>query len=112
MYAPLPPRPEVLSLLGAVKDHPDDAAPRLRLADWLAARGEPADVARAEFVRSQCRAAALPTADPRRAHLLRREEELLARYEKVWLGALRGRASGWWFRRGLLRVRAVARRFT
>jgi uncharacterized protein (TIGR02996 family) len=112
MYASLTPRPAVLSLLGAVKDHPDDDAPRLRLADWLAGQGGAADRARAEFVRLQCRAAGLPTADPRRTDLLRREERLLAGYEQVWLGPLRERASGWRFQRGLLLVRGVARRFT
>ena len=112
MYVRLNPRPEVLSLLGDVKDHPEDDAPRLRLADWLAGQGAAADVARAEFVRLQCRSAGLPTADPRRTDLLRREGELLGRYEGAWLGPLRERAAGWRFQRGLLAVRAVARRFT
>src|SRR5690242_1935449 len=101
MHTALPPRPEVVSLLGAVKDQPEDDAPRLRLADWLAAQRDPADVARAEFVRLQCRSAGLPTADPGRTGLLRREEELLGEYEAAWLGPLRERAAGWRFRRGL-----------
>jgi uncharacterized protein (TIGR02996 family) len=77
MYVRLNPRPEVLSLLGAVKDRPEDDAPRLRLADWLAGQGAAADVARAEFVRLQCRSAGLPTADPRRTDLLRVRSEVL-----------------------------------
>src|SRR5205085_827496 len=101
-----------LALLDAAKESPGEDAPRLALADWLGRHGGPSDVARAEFVRLQCQAARLPTADPHRAELRRREDELLGRHEAAWLGPLRQRAGGWRFQRGLLAIRAVARRFS
>jgi uncharacterized protein (TIGR02996 family) len=106
------PRPQVLAFLAAIKEHPEDDTRRLLLADWLGEHGGPADVARAEFVRLQCRCARLPAADPRRAGLQRREQELLARHREAWLGPLLRRAAGWRFERGLLALRAVARRCT
>ncbi|MCE9562799.1 MAG: TIGR02996 domain-containing protein [Planctomycetes bacterium] len=49
---PLPaPRPELLALLDAVKDNPDDDTPRLVLADWLDEQDEPLDAERAAFIR-------------------------------------------------------------
>ena len=55
---PQAPRPELLALLDAVKDHPDEDTPRLVLADWLDEQGDPLDAARAAFIRrhvAQCR---------------------------------------------------------
>jgi uncharacterized protein (TIGR02996 family) len=102
----------VLAFLAAIKEHPEDDTPRLLLADWLGEHGGPSDAARADLVRLQCRSARLPAADPLRADLLRREHELLQRHQAAWLGPLRQRAAGWRFERGLLAVRAVARRYT
>lgn len=45
------PRPELLALLDAVKDHPDDDTPRLVLADWLDEQDNPLDAERAKFIR-------------------------------------------------------------
>src|SRR4051794_17991657 len=44
-------RRELLSLLEACKQEPDDDAARLVLADWLEEHGDDADRERAEFVR-------------------------------------------------------------
>jgi uncharacterized protein (TIGR02996 family) len=46
-----PPRPELLALLGAVKDHPDEDTPRLVLADWLDEQDNALDAERASFIR-------------------------------------------------------------
>src|SRR5919205_623303 len=61
------------AFLRAVADHPDEDGPRLVLADWLDERG---DAARAEFVRVQCAAAALPAFDDRRVGLEDRADDL------------------------------------
>src|SRR5262245_2748633 len=44
-------RPELLRLLQACKQEPDEDAPRLVLADWLEEHGDKADRDRAAFVR-------------------------------------------------------------
>ncbi len=49
---PAPP-PELVALLGAVHEFPDEPAPRLALADWLAKRGDERNTARAEFLRKK-----------------------------------------------------------
>jgi uncharacterized protein (TIGR02996 family) len=49
--SPPPPRPELIALLDAVKDHPDDDTPRLVLADWLDEQDNPLDAERAAFIR-------------------------------------------------------------
>jgi uncharacterized protein (TIGR02996 family) len=70
------------SLLAAVLDHPDDDAPRLRYADWLADNGDPC---RAEFIRVQCQLAE-GALSPECAEALReREEKLLKENEARWL---------------------------
>lgn len=46
-----PPRPELLLLLDAVKDNPDDDTPRLVLADWLDEQDNEPDASRARFIR-------------------------------------------------------------
>ena len=48
-----PPRPELIALLDAVKDHPDEDTPRLVLADWLDEQDNPLDAERAKFIRAQ-----------------------------------------------------------
>jgi uncharacterized protein (TIGR02996 family) len=46
-----PPRAELLALLDAVKDYPDDDTPRLVLADWLDEQDNELDAERAKFIR-------------------------------------------------------------
>ena len=46
--------PQLLSLLEAARQAPEDDSPRLVLADWLEDRG---DGVRAEFIRLQCQLA-------------------------------------------------------
>ena len=80
-----PPRPELLALLRAVKEDPEDDAPRLVFADWLEEHGEPD---RADLIRLQCELSATPHGDPSRKELARREQEVLRRHRDAFLGPL------------------------
>src|SRR5262245_9632541 len=82
--SPIPDGPEVLAFLRAIKEQPDDDGPRLIFADWLEERGDP----RGEFIRLQCALARTDEDDPRRADLIRREQELLRQHKEVWLQQL------------------------
>lgn len=92
-----PARPEVLALLRAVKDAPDDDTPRLVLADLLEEQGDP----RGEFVRIQCRLAQSPGNDPSCAVLQKRQDELWQQHNGQWAGTV---FSGVKSVRGLLHV--------
>ena len=87
------------ALLAAIIDSPDDDLPRLAYADWLEESSRPL---RAEFVRLQVELPRLPHDDPRRPRLKDREQVLLRKHERDWLGPLRAWLSKWEFRRGLL----------
>ena len=71
------PRPEVRAFLDDVREHPDDDAPRLILADWLDDYGDEIDQARACLIRTQCELAR-PGRSP--ASVGRLERKLLERY--------------------------------
>src|SRR5262245_17089304 len=78
------------ALRAAVCASPDEDAPRLVYADYVAEHG---DAARAELIRVQCELATLDATHRRRAGLLWREWELLARHAPRWraeLPTLRG----------------------
>jgi len=97
------------SLVAAVADRPGDAATRLVFADWLDDHGE-AD--RAAFVRAAHAAEKARPGSRRRADLLDRADDLLARHEADWLGDWRDRLVDWDFRLGFLdRVRLTATTF-
>src|SRR5438067_2325053 len=81
------------ALLAAICEHPHDDTPRLVYADWLEETGEPAKVARAEFIRIQCELARVEEDDPRRPRLQKREEQLERRYWKAWAADLPGKRS-------------------
>ncbi len=87
------------AFLHAIREAPDDDAPRLVYADWLEDNG---DSARAEFLRAQCSLAALDEDDPQRRELQRREYELLADHRGERAGPLVGRVHCWQFRRGFV----------
>ena len=74
------------ALLMAVLAAPRDDLPRLVFADWLEETGAAANVARAEYIRSQCESAREETADAKG-----RELHLLALYGTAWLAPLRAR---------------------
>jgi uncharacterized protein (TIGR02996 family) len=80
--------------------NPDDDAPRLVYADWLEEHGAPAERARGEFIRMQCRLSRLPEACSQRRELRRGAAKLLATYGPDWLGPLHHPAFSWHFHRG------------
>jgi uncharacterized protein (TIGR02996 family) len=93
----------------ALQQEPHDDALRLVYADFLEERGDDASAARAELVRVQVELATLPPLSRRAAELTARQDELLALWERVWLGDWAEVLDGWAFRRGLVEaVRADA----
>ncbi len=87
---------ELLRLLGACKDAPDETLPRLVLADWLDDHG---DAERAEFVRLSVRLdrgvdgiAPLPEDEPDWAGMAARRHRLWLKNRKRWLGGLASEA--------------------
>jgi uncharacterized protein (TIGR02996 family) len=86
---------EQCTFWAAIREAPQDDAPRLVYADWLDDHGE---AARAEFIRVQCALAKLGS-DRRkgrkeRARLEPREKELLAAHGDRWLAPLRAALRG------------------
>jgi uncharacterized protein (TIGR02996 family) len=102
----------LLALLNDVKNHPANDFLRLALADWLEEHGRSeVERSRAAFIRLQCRLASLSADDPTRKELEAQEERLRRAHEAIWLEdwprwvtGCPG-AEGWWFSRGLLRLR-------
>jgi len=86
------------TLMAEVLRTPREDAPRLRLADWLSARGDP----RGEFIRVQLELARLDPTAEEMDRFARRERELLARHEMDWVRPLDGWLLGWTFRRGFI----------
>ncbi len=74
------------AFLQAIRDEPDDDAPRLVYADWLEDHGQEA---RAEFIRVQCERARPDTEPGRAAELEMRAWRLLVENWKAWVGPLR-----------------------
>src|SRR4051794_2931417 len=83
--------------LRLILNDPDADGPRLVFADWLECQGQ-SD--RADFIRAQCAAAALPPDDPRMAGLDGRAGALLERNRVEWGQPLAGLAVRWNWRRG------------
>src|SRR5262245_3628070 len=73
------------ALLQAIRDDPEDDAPRLVYADWLEEHRQPE---RAEFIRVQCELAGCPAEPGRLRELQERESALLNAHEKSWLEPL------------------------
>jgi uncharacterized protein (TIGR02996 family) len=97
------------AFLQAIREHPDDDAPRLIYADWLEEQGGAARAARASFIRIQCRLDELSDDDPARDPLEDEAADLLGEYEDEWTQPLHGIAEDWRFSRGFverIRIRA------
>jgi uncharacterized protein (TIGR02996 family) len=97
----------------ALQEEPHDDALRLIYADFLEERGDDASAARAELIRVQVELAApvllIRGTAERAAELTRRQAELLAAWERAWLGEWADVLDGWTFRRGFVEaVRADA----
>jgi uncharacterized protein (TIGR02996 family) len=73
------------AFLQAVREAPNDDAPRLIYADWLEEHGQ-AD--RAEFIRIQCRLARSPEYTPNKLKLRARVQQLLRENWNSWVGPL------------------------
>lgn len=73
------------AFLSDICANPEDDAPRLVFADWLAENGEEE---RGSFIRLQVQAAALPDDDPRRLVMEEQAEELENRHGKAWTAEL------------------------
>ncbi len=76
------------ALLATIWERPHDDTPRLVYADWLEETGDPANVARAEFIRLQCELAELDEDDPRRPELEKREGRLWKAHGRTWRAGL------------------------
>lgn len=87
------------TLLQAVIANPNDDAPRLAYADWLAAQG---DADRAAFIRVQCALARLPADHPQVAELQQQESALLATYGYKWAEPFGDRIQVWVYGRGFI----------
>ena len=92
------PRPELVALLDAVKDDPDEDTPRLVLADWLDEQGSPLDAERAELIRAHI--AALAALERGEAPDWYMAEEQAGRFRR-WLGPAAALAYNHGFDRGL-----------
>ncbi len=90
------------AFLQAIRETPDDDAPRLIYADWLEEQGGTGRAARADFIRIQCRLAELPEDDPACDRLADEAADLLAEHEDEWTQPLRDIADDWRFARGFV----------
>jgi uncharacterized protein (TIGR02996 family) len=88
-----------LHIIAGIRDDPADDLPRLACADWYEEDG---DLERAEFIRAQLARSRLPAGDPRRDALAAREEELLQKNSRRWLGPLAGLVAEEQFERGFV----------
>ncbi len=90
----------------ALQQDPADDALRLVYADFLEDRGDDESLARSELIRVQVELAALADrpqqAAERIAELTARQDELLARWQRTWLGDWANVLDGWAFRRGMV----------
>ena len=74
-----------LAFLEVIRQSPSDDGPRLIYADFLEEKGDPASLARAEFIRLQCLLArGIPESSLRNA-ALRREKDLQELHWRVWI---------------------------
>lgn len=81
--------PDFDLLVAAIRNEPDDDAPRLVLSDYLLECGDP----RGELIQIQCRLAAGRDDDPGRSVLVDRERELLSKHrppQGCWVRYRRG----------------------
>ncbi|HZY88144.1 MAG TPA: TIGR02996 domain-containing protein, partial [Gemmataceae bacterium] len=88
----------------AIRESPDDDAPRLIFADWLDDHGDPD---RAAFIRAQVRRPRLAPGDLAGPDLEDEADDLLGRHPE-WAGRLPELAREWEFRRGFVESVAIA----
>ena len=91
------------AFLEAIRDTPDDDAPRLIYADWLEEQGGAGRTARAAFIRIQWPRHELPEDAQLRADRLEDEAaDLVMEHEDEWTQPLQGIAEDWRFSRGFI----------
>jgi uncharacterized protein (TIGR02996 family) len=83
------------ALLAAIWAHPHEDTPRLVYADFLQETGEPANVARAEFIRLQIELTRLDEDDRRFRHVRAAANKLFKTWRKAWNAPLPRRVRGW-----------------
>jgi uncharacterized protein (TIGR02996 family) len=76
------------ALLRAIIASPADDLPRLVYADWLDDTAEPANAARAELIRLQCRLEREGLPDEQAAAAWSRVKDLLRQHDRAWRGEL------------------------
>jgi uncharacterized protein (TIGR02996 family) len=97
------------AFLAAIREAPEDDAPRLIYADWLDEYDQPE---RAEFIRLQCSLARKARFDPGRLPLEKREQEILAKHAADWSRPVSAIARDLEYHRGFVDSVAVgARKF-
>ncbi|MFO0560125.1 MAG: TIGR02996 domain-containing protein [Polyangiales bacterium] len=74
-------------LIEAIRRSPAADGPRLDAAKWFEQQGDPASVARAEFIRVQLERARLSSHDPAQHELAARELRLLRQWSAQWASA-------------------------
>lgn len=98
-----PVRPQLLGLLQACKEEPDEDTSRLVLADWLAEQGV---TKLPELIRLKCRSARMSYRERQHQRVDARLQALARACEEEWLRPLRERGLAACFTRGLLHVDA------
>lgn len=86
----------------ALQQAPDDDILRLVYADFLDDRGDEASAAHADLIRVQVKLAALPPNAADAVELTTRQDALLARWQRDWLGDGAEHLDRWTFRRGMV----------
>ena len=89
------------AFLGHIAEHPTDLVARRAFADWLMEQPDSARCERGEFIALQMDLAGKIRSPQRRAEMVRREAQLLARHESAWAAPVRGLVKGYAFRNGL-----------
>jgi uncharacterized protein (TIGR02996 family) len=88
------------ALLATIWEHPNEDTPRLAYANWLQVSSNPADVARAEFIRAQCDLARMDEDDPRFRPRRAAANALLKAWGRTWRTQVRGAVRRWPWHRG------------
>jgi uncharacterized protein (TIGR02996 family) len=96
---------EAEAFLSGIREDPDDDAVRLIFADWLDDHGE---AERAELIRVQCELAGGTPEGEARAHLEKREKELLEKHGLDWANHLKRLAREIRYERGFVEYATYA----
>jgi uncharacterized protein (TIGR02996 family) len=96
------------TLLAAVLAAPDDDAPRLVYADWLADRGDP----RGEYIQLACQAARVPGHAPQAGPLVERLLMLERTHHMAWGKLIKPVTTGYTFHRGFVEAVTLAKDLT